>query len=184
MTVSSVLSLAALLCNKEDVSRDFGNDHIDYTDPEIKKFLTAYDLVISELSEDIEPILYRENLTSESGNYYFANFAKKIKEMVKVESSGKEIDYVLDYDHIETKASSITVTYEYVPEETTDASIECPYDESVFSKRVLAKACAAEYLLTVGLFEEAVVLRKSFENAVTSYALKKKRKKMKKRTWA
>lgn len=183
MKIKEILSLAATLAAKDDVATAFSNGTADKTDKTVAKFYTAYDLVISELSEEIEPLVTSETIVSD-GRISFGDFTEKVKEILKVERDGREIPFSVEIDGVKTEAGEVTITYDYLAARADNGNDECPYPDRVFSMRVLAKAVAAEYLLTVGLFEEAVVLRRAFEAAVTSYALSKKRKAVRKRTWA
>ena len=96
---------------------------------------------------------------------------------------GKEIPFKQRLTYVETGEATTEFLYDYAPRSASRAEDDCCYDERVFSERVLAKGVASEYLITIGMFEEAVVTRKAFEEAITKFVLKKKREKLKKRTW-
>ena len=184
MKVGKILSLAATLAFKDDLSKGFSEGDVDYSDEEVKKLFTAYNLVIGELTEEIQPLFDEASLYSDDGKYYYTVFPKKVKRIVKAKVGEREIPFKQRLTYVETGKTQTDFLYDYAPTSASSADDECCYNESVFSERVLAKGVASEYLLTVGLFDEAIVLRKAFEEAIERYSLRKKREKMKKRTWA
>lgn len=184
MTVGDIISLGALLAGKDDVSADFAAGLANDSDNDVKKFYTAYNLTISELCEEVEPITTTERVAAEGGKIYYSDLSKKATRIIDVTADGKPLAFKIFPQYVSVDATAADITYAYAPEYVTDGGAVCPYDEKTFSKRTLATAVAAEYLITVGLFEEAVTLRKAFEDAISVYAIKKKRKNMKKRVWA
>lgn len=186
MTVGEIISLGALFAGKDDISADFAAGDVDKNDNDIKKFFTAYNVTISELCEEVEPIVAVETVSAPGGKIYYADLQKKAVRIFKLKADGKAVPFLIEPEYVAVKvaASEFEITYAYAPEYVSDTAAACPYDQKTFSVRTLAKAVAAEYLITVGLFEEAAVLRKDFEDAVAKYALKKKREKIKKRVWS
>ena len=183
MKVGKILSLAATLAFKDELSKDFSKGEIDYEDEDVKKLFLAYNLVIGELTEEIQPLYDVVELTQPSKKFYYSAFPKKVKQIVKASAKGKEIPFKQRLTYVETGEATTEFLYDYAPRQASRAEDDCCYDERVFSERVLAKGVASEYLITIGMFEEAVVTRKAFEEAITKFVLKKKREKLKKRTW-
>ena len=184
MKVGKILSLAATLAFKDDLSKAFSEGVADMEDEEVKKLFLAYNLVIGELSEEIQPLLDEVSLYGDDGKYYYSSFPKKVKKIIKASCFGKEIPFRQKLTYVETGKPTTDFLYDFAPISASSVDDDCCYDETIFSERVLAKGVASEYLLTVGLFEEAVVLRKAFEEAIERFVLKKKRGKLRKRTWA
>lgn len=184
MKVGKILSLAATLAFKDQLSKDFISCDVDYDDEDVKKLFLAYNLVIGELTEEIQPLYDEVDLYSPDKKFPYSAFPKKVKQIIRAESNGKEIPFKQRLTFVETGEQVTRFLYDYAPISASSANDDCCYDEKVFSERVLAKGVASEYLITIGMFEEAVVIRKAFEDAVTKFVLKKKREKLKKRTWA
>lgn len=184
MSVGEILALSATLAGKDGLAVDFRNNDVDYADEEVGKFFDAYNLTLSELNEEVEPLKNTETLTSENGVYPYTAFSKNVLEIVSVESGGKAVPFVARPEYLETNEREIVVNYVYAPEKATKTTDPCAYNDRLLSSRLIAKAVAAEFLLTAGLFEEAVALRSAFEDGVTARALKKKRAKIKRRVWA
>ena len=184
MTVGEIISLGALLSGKDDISADFAAGDANGNDAEIKKFFTAYNLTVSELSEEVEPLIKTETIVTDGGKILFTELSEKIKRIIDIKENGRTVAFKVFPQYALTSAAVAEVTYAYSPEYVSSGEEICPYDERTFSKRTLATAVAAEYLLTIGLFDEAVNLRKRFEDEISAYAIRKKRGKMKKRTWA
>ena len=183
MTVKDVIYYACVMCGRENLSGQIAEGVIPDDNPEIRKMINCYDLTVMELSENIEPLIMTERLCSPVGEYYFADFSKTPKQILKVEVDGKKVDYTLRPDKMIVSAVECDVTYDYRVKPTVSLSDEVEYDENTFSARVLAMGVAAEYLLVSGLFDEAISWRERYEKAVETYVLTKS-KRMKARRWA
>ena len=184
MKVGDILSLAAALSGKEELSRAFADNDEDRSEEDVAKFFDAYEITIGELCEEVAPLLNEEELSAADGKFYYTAFGNKVLEIVKAEKDGKEIPFKQRLFYVETKSGEVKFTYVYAPKEASSCAEECVLDDRIFSKRVVAKGVASEYLITVGAFDEAVFLRKAYEAAIEKIVLKKKVKKLKKRIWA
>ena len=183
MTVGEILSLAAALSGKDELSRAFAEGDVDTCDDDVKKFYNAYSITVSELCEEVSPLISEQTLSSVNGKFYYTAFDKRVLEIVSARVNGKEVPFRQRLFYVEAEPGEVEFSYVYAPDEIADLSSDCALDDKVFSKRVVSKGVASEYLISVGAFEEAVFFRKAFEESVGKIVLKKKIKKLKKRAW-
>ena len=173
MKVKDVLYYALIMCGKEDLAASVHSGKIPADNAEIARFINCYDLTVTELSEEVEPLVITETLTSDNGKYYYTSFSKPVKQILKVEADGRKVDFKTFYDRIEVAAGEISVTYDYRAARAQGLNDDVEYGEDVFSARVLALGVAAEYSLIAGMFEEAKAFRQRYERSVESYVLSK-----------
>ena len=183
MTVKDVIYYACIMCGKEDLAEKIMSGVVPDDNPDVVRMLNCYNLTVSELSDEIEPLVYTETLSSEDGEYYYTDFSKPPKQILKVTCFGKNVDYTVCRDKLVTGLTSCEVTYDYRANRVHSLSDEIEYDEKVFSPRVLAMGVASEYLLISGLYEECASWRSRYENAIETYLISKTRK-IKQRRWA
>ena len=94
---------------------------------------------------------------------------------------GKKIDFSLDGSYLLTNAYKCVVEYEYAPK-NYGLDDDIGYTEQDISLSALAYGVTAEYCITQGLFEQAVMHHKRFVDNVAEICLPKN-KKIKSRSW-
>ncbi|MBO4572900.1 MAG: hypothetical protein J5762_03960 [Clostridia bacterium] len=183
MTVKDIIYYSCLMCGKEELAEKIADGAVPDLNPEIVRFLNCYNLTVMELSEDVEPLVFKESMYSADGNYAYENFTKPPKEIISVTSDGKNVAFNVLPDKIETDVTHCEITYDYRAHRATGLNETCEYDENVFSSRVLAMGVASEYLLISGLYEEAMTWRERYEKAIETFVIGKKRR-IRSRVWA
>jgi len=174
MNVRDVIYYALIMCGKEDLAENVRAGTAPDDNPDVVRMLNCYNLTVLELSEEIEPLVFTENMTSEDGEYLFENFTKPPKQILKVEVCGKEVPFEVFYDRLKTDQTACEVTYDYRAARATSLADLIEYDEAVFSPRMLAMGVAGEYLLISGIYEESMTWRQRFERSVETYLLGRK----------
>ncbi len=182
MTIGDILFYVADVSGRQDLKEKIKRNEVDFEDEEVERILSCYNLLVCELCEEIEPLIFSEDLQSQDGKFYYKDFQFKPTKILSVFENGKKIKFENLFTHLKVDAKEITVTYERAPKKPTELLEESEYSD-VFSLRVLGSGVLAEYLLTIGLFDEAIVWRSRFEDAIKKYTLKKKRKIIKQRAW-
>ncbi len=182
MTIGDILFYVADVCGREELKEKIKRKEVDFEDSEVEKILSCYSLLVGELCDEIEPLVSFQELESDDGNFYYENFEFRPTKILKVEENGVNKKFQNLLTHLKTDAKKITVTYERAPKKPTALEDECEFS-NVFSLRVLGSGLVAEYFLTIGLFDEAIVWRNRFEDAIKTYSIKKKRKILKQRAW-
>ena len=182
MKVKDILSLAALISNDEELSGKIEQGSVDATDSEVKRYLSAYNLVVSELYEYGVKPMKKETLTSESGRYEFADFTVRPSVIKKALYRGYEVPFEVTDEYVGTNYDEVTFEYIYKPKMATLLTDDAEYAD-ILSKRTLAYGVAAEKMLLCGLFGDAVVMRNRFEEGVSAYTTSKKYNKIKSRSF-
>ena len=142
---------------------------------EVEKLTVLVNLVVTELSEAYIPTYKIESVVSHNKRVDFSSLSYRPTKIVGVfDESGREIDYKLTPEYIEGESVAI-VNYEYVPP-VREFEDDIDYDESVVSSALLALGLTAEYCLTIGRFDEAVLWRKRFVEGVKEKIHPKNRK--------
>ena len=182
MKVKDIVYYAAVACGKEDFAQVLKKGSVPDDNADAVKMLDSYNLTVMELSEEAEPLIFSESITSADGRIYFRTLQKVAKKITDVWVNGVKAPFTVYPEYLETRAGEVVVRYEFRAEKATSLDDDCVYGEDM-SARTIAYGVAAEYMLGAGLYDEARTLRSRYERAITSRALKRK-KTIKARTWA
>lgn len=174
MKIKDIFYIVCELCGNTVLGVGVKNSEVKKDDADIKRMFDCYNLVVHELSEEVEPLIYRQTLSSENGKFYYSLFTKTPKQILKAFVNGKEVTFKIHLDFVEVNASNVEFLYDYVPQKAETLYDTAEYD-GIFSARLLALGVASEYLLISGLYKEALMMREKFEKGITSYKQKKNR---------
>ncbi len=173
MKIKDIFYIVCELCGNNALAESIKNSEVSNDNSDIKRMINCYNLVISELSEEVEPLIFSETLSSLDEKFYFSNFAKTPRQVLNVLVNGKEKDFKVYPDYVKVEATQAEIIYDYVPKTCENLDSLAEYD-GIFSERVLALGVASEYLLVSGLYQEALMMREKFEKAITSFKQKQK----------
>lgn len=161
MTVKEVLKTTATLLGREDVSGYLNDPMVEVGDDTLSALnilVGLVNLVVSELSGTYIPLVKTETVPVENGRVYFTALSETALKIQRVFSgAGKQIDYGYHPEYIIVDGENqVIVEYEYQP---SNLGLEdsVGYNERQVSKRVIAYATAAEFCLTEGSFDKAVL---------------------------
>ncbi len=182
MKIKDIFYIVCELCGNNALAESIKKSEVNIDDSDIKRMINCYNLVVSELSEEVEPLIFSETLSSLNGKFYYSDFSKTPRQVLKVLVNGKETDFIVYSDYVKVEATEAEIIYDYVPKNAENLDSLAEYD-GVFSERVLALGVASEYLLVSGLYQEALMMREKFEKAITSFKQKQKHI-IKARRWA
>lgn len=184
MKVKDIVRSSALILGKTDVvdyldgQQDVGVDTLE----SINLLTNLCTLVIDELSSTYIPLVQRETASFANGKYAYNQFSKKVVKIIAVYNmEGKSVDFSTDANCVLSNVMNCEVEYEYRPE-NYDLEDNVGYSESDISITALAYGVTAEYCITQGLFEQAVMHHKRYVDAVAEVCLPKN-KKIKPRSW-
>ena len=165
MTVKDVLKATATFTRLDDVS-EFLNDenhnggNAAATAKKVNMLVSLCNLVVSELAATYIPMIYAETVSAVNGKIRFSDLYYNVTRMLSVKRGENQVDFEFTPEYAITGDGTFTVEYEYAPPEF---GID---DEIKFSLNVssvlLAYGLAAEYCVTEGRFEEAVLWRKRY----------------------
>ncbi len=142
---------------------------------EVEKLTLLTNLVVTELSEAYIPVTTLESVVPHGGRVNFSslNF-RPIKIIGVFDSMGRELDCTITAEYIEGNGIDM-VKYQYIPP-VHEFEDDIDYDETQVSTTLLALGLSAEYCLTIGRFDEAVMWRKRFVEGVKEKIHPKNRK--------
>lgn len=190
MTVKDILKTAATLLNLTDCTEYFtateaaqGSEH---GSEQVSGYQASADilakvdiltrlanLVITELASSFVPMACAEEVETSDGKIVFADLAHNITRVLSVKNEfGHDAEFKLYPEYIKVFGGRYTVEYEYLPENYA-LSDTVGFNEGKITAALLGYGVAAEYCITQGRFEEAVLWRKRYSYGVERAALPK-----------
>ncbi len=134
---------------------------------DVENLLRCFNLVENELALDYLPLYAEEVVETETGCVYYSELSRSAVRVVKVEDTwGNDTAFRLFPEYLKTQGGKIKIRYAYSPEKKTIDG-ESDYRTHA-SERLFAYGMAAEYSLSLGLFEEAAVWDKKYKDAVAA----------------
>lgn len=194
MTVKDILKTAAALLNLTDCTEYFaateavqsteqgaaqsaaqGAEYQPSADTLAKvDILTRLaNIVITELASSFVPIVCAEEVETSDGKIVFADLAHKITRVLSVKNEfGHDAEFKLYPEYLKVFGGRYTLEYEYLPENYA-LSDTVGFTEGKITAALLGYGVAAEYCITQGRFEEAVLWRKRYSYGVERAVLPK-----------
>ncbi len=187
MTVKEILSVCATCIGREDVveylkdprSDGVGKDTVSA----VSTMVRLLNIVLTELASSYIPMFISEKITTENGRFNLSNLCESALEIEKIfDDYGNEISYKISGEYVYLGSGIATVKYKYIPK-NYDLEDQIGYTEKDVSKMTLACGLSAEFSISEGDFEQAVMWHKRFVDGVSSVCLPKSTK-TKSRYWA
>ena len=183
MTIKDIVKSAATFLNLTNVT-----SYLDSSSAGDTATLNAVDsltrlsnLVISELAASYLPMTCAETLDATDGKIIFSELTHNVTRIVSVKNKfGHDAEFRLYPEYIKVFGGEYTVEYEYAPE-NYGLNDTTGFKNDV-TAALLGYGVAAEYCVTQGRFEEAILWRKRYTAGVERVALPKSAK-MKGRCW-
>ena len=185
MTIKDIIKSAATFLNLTDVTEYLNSNSqalpATATASAVDALTRLSNLVISELAASYIPMTCAETVTTTDGKIIFASLTHNVTRILSVKNQfGHDAEFKLFPEYLKVFGGEYTVEYEYAPE---NYGLN---DSAGFKKDVTAAllgyGVAAEYCVTQGRFEEAILWRKRYTAGVERIALPKSAK-MKGRCW-
>ena len=184
MKTREVVRSSALMLGRTDVVKYLDGESTIVTDTlETVNLLTNLcSLVVDELSATYIPLIRKETVGFANGKYSLIQFRDKIVKIIAVYGAdGKKVDFSVDEYYVFANVSECVVEYHYSPK-NYDLEDEIGYSNKEVSVTALAYGVTAEYCITQGQFEQAVMHHKRYVDAIAEICLPKNRK-IKARSW-
>lgn len=174
MLVKECMELAAVKLGIEEPLKNYFYSLGSSED--VKKaelLLTCFNIVENELALDYFPLLAEDTVLSQGGVIAFSELEKSAVRIIKVTDEwGNTVPFQLFPRYLKTQPGKVCITYSFAPDKKTETD-ECDFDSSV-SMRLIADGMAAEYSLSMGLFEDAAVWDKKYKEGIRAgYRLQK-----------
>ena len=184
MKIRDLVRNAALILGKTDVIAYLDgqtNTGVD-TLESVNLLTNLCTLVIEELSSTYIPLIGKTTVTFVNGRIALEQLNQKIVKIISVcDVEGKYVDFSVDKFYVIANVAKCTVEYHYLPK-NYGLEDKIGYSEKDISGTNLAYGVVAEYCITQGLFEQAVMHHKRYVDAVAEICLPKN-KKIKARSW-
>ena len=182
MTLKNILKTAATLLNLTDCA-----EYLDATDAgagvayqasadtltKIDLLTRLANLVISELASSFVPMTCTEDVETSDGKIVFANLTHNITRVLSVKNEfGHDAEFKLYPEYLKVFGGTYTIEYEYMPDNYSITDT-VGFKDGKLTAALLGYGVAAEYCITQGRFEEAVLWRKRYSYGVERAALPK-----------
>lgn len=170
MTIKDMINLTASIITRKDVI-DFlkgKEDTLEETLQVVDDLVALSGLVIKELAATYIPMYKKEKISSDNGVVYYANLSQKAAEIIGVyDVNGKKIYYELAPEYVRVGMSEVYVEYEVIPPNYT-LTDEIGYEQKEVPLVILSYGLAAEYYVSTGRFEQAVMWHERYVDAINS----------------
>ena len=168
MKISEIIKTAATYLSREDVCEYLTNQEIEASRQTLETvdLLTRLtNLVISELSEGDVRMVEKVQLNGKT-KITFAELDNKILDVVGVyDESGNQLEYSLSTYQLNSRNGIYTFVYSYLPANYGLFDTIGEFEKNV-TTGILAYGVSAEFCLTEGRFEEAVMWNKRYVDSI------------------
>ncbi len=181
MTINDVIKLSCDFVNLPDLKESVGIVDVSQTDQaKLDMILKCLNLAYEEICTEFLPILHKEAIVSNNGNFYFSELTKPICSIVSLKSvDGGNLKYMLSSDHISFEGESAILVYAVMPDELNFGD----QIDTMIPDRVLAYGTAREYFLMQSLSDEATIFETRFKESLENIVRKKSTLKMPTKKW-
>ena len=185
MTVKEIIKTTATLLNREDVKRYIDGESFSVdsdTKKAVDRLVELLNLVINELSLSYVPMTKIEQVNPIKGKVYYSSLKERALTIIEVlDGDGHSLDFTQTIEYVKTHDSARTIKYAYIPKNYT-LSESIGYSETDIPLRALAYGLSAEFCLTEGEFEQAVLLHGKYVDVLKEICLPKNGS-IRKRSW-
>lgn len=188
VNVTQVVELTATYLQLEEVleMEELGGTEVnptELTQKNLELLVRCVNLVYQELATDYIPLKHAEEITVSSGEFLFENLTKSIINVLSLKNlDGENKKFKIYPNAIKVENGTYQIEYSYLPSEVSLGN-EVEAFSGRISERILAYGVASEYSFISGLFEEASMWKKRFEDAVLIASRKKSPLRMPTRRW-
>ena len=188
MTIKSILKIAGLFLNKNDMISALDLENISSASQsvqdEINFLVKCLNLAYQEVASDYIPLLYKEKVTLTDGKLNFSGLTKTIVDVVSLkDKNGFRVKYQSFPSYLQTNENEVEITYKYQPEDLTSLSSTIESFAGRVSEKLLAFGTLMEYCFILGLYEDAEIWEKRFKDSLKLRARKKSGLKLPSRRW-
>ncbi len=140
-------------------------------------------LVIGELAESDFPLKTKCELNASAGRVNYADFGKKVTDILSVAGDGKRLPFKEYFDCFTVPYyGKVEVSFTFAPEFTPLNGVS-PYSGNKPSARLVAYGIAREYCLISGMTDDAAMWDGRFSAAATEQAYARGSKTVPARRW-
>ena len=183
MSIKDIVKNAALLLGRENVVDYFnGGSANDETLRIVNNMTGLINLVISELACTYIPMVKKEKVNVSRGKVYYKDLTENALQILNVfDERGNEVYYEISAEYLTVSNGTVVVEYEHSPH-NYGLDDQIGYDEKTVCANVLAYGLCAEFCISEGRFEQAVMWHKRYVDALYEICTPKNTR-VKQRRW-
>ena len=171
MTVKDILKATCAMVGREDVLNYLTDENYQASEDTLSavNIMTALtNLVIGELAGTFIPMIKCEKVHAKNGRVKYADLTERCVKIVGVyNENGENISYQHTPEYMCVSVNDISVEYEFIPP-NYDLDSVIGYTEEDISSATLSYGLAAEYCISRGSFDEAVMWHERYVNSVSN----------------
>ena len=175
MTIKYIIKTAAVYLNITDVIGYLDGTTVSPSSSTLAKtdaLTRLANLTISELAASYAPMVCSEEVETEDGKITFASLTNNITRILSVKNQfGHDAEFKIFPEYIKVFGGRYTIEYEYAP--ANYGLTDTVGFSAKITAALLGYGVAAEFCITEGRFEEAVLWRKRYTYGVERVALPK-----------
>lgn len=184
MTLKDIILTTAMYLGREDVIAYLQNPNTSTENTDVLSVVDnltrCVNLVINELSASYFPLIKEENVTTENNKIRYDSLSETAVQIVEiVDEYENKVNFEICPEYVLLYQTNVKVRYKYIPC-NLGLDSQAGYQESVVPTRVLAYGTASEFCLTEKGFNESLLWRNRFCDAL-GVLLKPKNSKIKDR---
>lgn len=186
MIVKEILLSTATCLGREDIVA-YLNGNTENVNEEtinaVSVMVSLINIVLNELAATYIPMVKTEGLAFSANKFLFADLSENIIEVEDVfDDYGNKVNYKISGEYLVADIKTGVIKYHYLPK-NYDLNDMIGYRETDVCKMTLVAGLAAEFSISEGLFDEAVMWHNRFVDGVSAQT-KPKNVKTKSRCWA
>ena len=171
MTVKEIIKSACALVGREDVVKYLNDNSVtvgEDTLPTLNVMVSLLNIVIGELSGTFIPMIKLERVSAKNKRVYYADLLERCLKVIAVyDDSGNKINYAHTPEYMDVFADNVQVEYQFIPP-NYDLESEIGYTDADISASALAFGLCAEYSISKGSFDQAVMWHERYVDAVSA----------------
>ena len=171
MTLKNIIKATCAMLNREDVLEYLNDTNYQPTNDTLSALnimVSLVNLVIGELAGTFIPMVKTETMQVKNGKVKYADLSERCVKVVGVlGKNGEKLTYKHTPEFIVVSGEEVSVCYEYIPP-NYGLDDEIGYAEDEVSVATLSYGLSAEYAISKGNFDEAVMWHERFVNSVAS----------------
>ena len=175
MTIKDIIKTAAVFLNLTDVMEYLDDETETPTAAVLEKtdVLTRLaNLTVSELAASYAPMTFKEEVETADGKIVFSDLTYNITRILSVKNQfGQDAEFKIYPEYIKVFGGKYEIEYEYAPA-NYDLTDTVGFNGKI-TAALLGYGVAAEYCVSHGRFEEAILWRKRYTFGVERVVLPK-----------
>lgn len=185
MTVKEILKLVCEFVGEREILQKLSEQNPSYTTRESEKLETmvrCFNLVNQEIASEYLPFLFEEEIDINNSILNFSSLSKSVVAVYQLKDKfGFPVRFKNFPNYIEVCGDGKKIIYSYLPD---DVTLSSDFDlKNGLSARVYAYGVASEYLLIVGMSEDAEIWEERYKESLFILSKKNGEHRLPRRRW-